>query len=71
MIGTGHGHAASKIKALRVLPEYDFVGICRPDADEPAEGEVFRGVRWMSIDEVLGGQDHRAGGGGISTRDGI
>jgi predicted dehydrogenase len=54
MIGTGHGHAVSKIKALRVLPEYDFVGICRPDADEPGEGDVFRDVRWMSLDEVLG-----------------
>jgi len=54
MIGTGHGHAASKIRALRVLPEYEFVGICRPDLDEPGEGEVFRGVRWMSLDEVLG-----------------
>jgi len=53
MIGTGHGHAASKIKALRVLPEYDFVGICRPDADEPHEGAVFQGVRWMSLDELL------------------
>jgi predicted dehydrogenase len=54
MIGTGHGHAASKIKALRVLPEFDFVGICRPDPDEPGEGELFRGVRWMSMEEVLG-----------------
>lgn len=53
MIGTGHGHAASKIKALRVLPEYEFVGICRPDLDEPGEGDVFEGVRWMSLDEVL------------------
>jgi len=53
MIGTGHGHAASKIKALRVLPEYEFVGICRPDTDEPGEGDVFRGVRWLSLDEVL------------------
>jgi len=53
MIGTGHGHAASKIKALRVLPEYDFVGICRPDKDEPSDGELFRGVRWMSLEEVL------------------
>lgn len=53
MIGTGHGHAASKVKALRVLPEYEFVGICRPDPDEPAEGEVFRGVRWLSLKEVL------------------
>ncbi|HUS08349.1 MAG TPA: Gfo/Idh/MocA family oxidoreductase [Bryobacteraceae bacterium] len=54
MIGTGHGHAASKVQALRMLPEYDFVGICRPDADEPNEGEAFRGVRWMPMAEVLG-----------------
>ena len=54
MIGTGHGHAASKVKALRVLPEYEFVGICQPDKDEPAEDEVFKNVRWMSLDEVIG-----------------
>src|SRR5437868_2828060 len=53
MIGTGHGHAASKIKALRVLPEYEFVGICRPDTDEPGDGELFLDVRWMSLEEVL------------------
>ena len=45
MIGTGHGHALSKVRALRSMPEYDFVGACRPDASEPAEGEPLRGVR--------------------------
>src|SRR5215510_3922604 len=54
MIGTGHGHAASKVKALRVLSEYEFVGICRPDKDEPAADEAFKDVRWMSLDEVIG-----------------
>ena len=53
MIGTGHGHAASKIKALRVMPEYEFVGVCRPDKDEPGESDVFHGVRWLSMDEIL------------------
>ena len=53
MIGTGHGHAISKIKALQLLPEFDFVGICRPDTDEPAGAEVFRGVRWLSLQDVL------------------
>lgn len=53
VLGTAHGHAASKIRALRELPEYEFVGICRPDADEPNEGKVFEGVRWLSLDEVL------------------
>lgn len=54
VIGTGHGHAASKVKALRVLPEYELVGVCRPDQDEPAEADAFKGVRWLSFDEVLG-----------------
>ncbi len=53
MIGTAHGHAASKIRALRKLPDYDFVGICRPDDDEPRDGEVFQGIRWLSLDEIL------------------
>lgn len=54
MIGTGHGHAASKVKALRALADYEFVGVCRPDLDEPAENEAFRGVRWLSMEEVIG-----------------
>ena len=53
VLGTGHAHALGKIQALRTLPEYELAGICRPDADEPNEGEVFRGVRWLSLDEVL------------------
>ena len=35
MIGTGHGHAKSKLLALQSMPEYDFVGVCRPDRNEP------------------------------------
>ena len=38
---------------MRSLPEYEFVGICRPDTDEPNQGEVFRGVRWLSMQELL------------------
>jgi predicted dehydrogenase len=53
VLGTAHGHAASKIRALRVLPEFDFAGICRPDADEPNEVKVFEGVQWLSLDELL------------------
>jgi predicted dehydrogenase len=53
VLGTAHGHAASKIRALRTLPEFEFAGICRPDADEPNEGKVFEGVRWLALDEVL------------------
>lgn len=53
VIGTAHGHAASKIRALRRLPDFELAGICRPDGDEPNQGEVFQGVRWLSLDEVL------------------
>jgi predicted dehydrogenase len=53
VLGTGHAHAFGKIRTLRSLPQYEFVGICRPDSDEPNEGDVFRGVRWLSMDELL------------------
>jgi predicted dehydrogenase len=52
-IGTGHGHAFSKIRALRNMPEYDFAGVCRPDASEPEEGEPLRGVRRLSLKDIL------------------
>jgi predicted dehydrogenase len=54
VLGTGHAHALGKIRALRSLPQYELAGICRPDADEPNEGDVFQGVRWLSLDQVLG-----------------
>jgi predicted dehydrogenase len=53
VLGTGHAHGPSKIRTLRTMPEFDFVGICRPDADEPNDGEVFKGVRWLTLDELL------------------
>jgi predicted dehydrogenase len=53
VIGTGHGHAASKVRALRAMPEFEFAGVCRPDLDEPAEGDAFQGVRWLKFDEIL------------------
>lgn len=54
MIGSGHGHAASKIKALQSMPEYELVGLCRPDEDDPAVGEIFKSVRSLSLQDVLG-----------------
>jgi predicted dehydrogenase len=53
MIGTGHGHAHSKILALQSMPEYDFVGVCRPDPQDPAIGAAFEKVRWLSAAEAL------------------
>ncbi len=53
MVGTGHGHAASKIKALLSMPEYEFVGLCRPDAQDPAIGDVFGQVPALDYPAVL------------------
>ncbi|MBL8242282.1 MAG: Gfo/Idh/MocA family oxidoreductase [Bryobacterales bacterium] len=36
MFGSGHGHARSKVRALQSMAAYDFAGLCRPIADEPA-----------------------------------
>ena len=36
------------------MPEYEFLGVCRPDQDDPAVEEVFRGgVRWLELADVL------------------
>lgn len=53
VIGTAHGHAVSKIRALRRLPEFELVGVCRPDSAEPDRSSTFPDIRWLSFDEVL------------------
>lgn len=53
MIGTGHGHAGSKVRALLSTPEYELVGIARPDADDPKIGEIFDQVRPLTLAQVL------------------
>ena len=54
MIGTGHGHAASKVRALQSMPEYEFLGVCRPDADDPALEDVFQNAQWLKLADVIG-----------------
>ena len=54
VVGTGHGHAISKIRALRSMPEYEFIGVCRPDKNEPEDHEALRGIRWLSLQQILG-----------------
>ena len=49
VIGTAHGHAASKIRALNRLPEYELAGVCRTSDSDPD----VEGVRWLALDEVL------------------
>jgi predicted dehydrogenase len=52
VIGTGHGHAISKIRALRAMPEYELAGVCRPDASEPGSHEVLRQVPSLSLEQI-------------------
>jgi len=53
MIGTGHGHAASKVRALLSMARYEFLGVCRPDADDPAVSSVFSEVPRLKLEDVL------------------
>jgi predicted dehydrogenase len=53
MIGTGHGHANSKVRALRSIPSCEFVGVCRPDAKDPIRGDLFASVTWLKLPQIL------------------
>jgi predicted dehydrogenase len=53
VVGTGHGHAISKIRALKSMTEYELAGVCRPDPAEPATADVLRDVRWLPLKEIL------------------
>ena len=57
-IGTGHAHAGGKMSTFRKLEaDYEVVGVVEPDAalrrtwqDHP----VYRGLKWMTEEELLG-----------------
>ena len=56
-IGVGHAHAAGKMRSYRDSPDYEVVGVVEPDAErreKAARGDVYRGLRWMSQEELLG-----------------
>src|SRR3954468_14031642 len=55
-IGVGHAHAA-KLAVYRASPDYEVVGVVEPDEglrkraeDQPA----YRGLRWLTRDQLLG-----------------
>lgn len=55
-IGVGHAHA-SKLAAYRESPDYEVVGIVEPDAElrsKAESDETFRGLPWLSRDQLLG-----------------
>lgn len=54
-IGVGHAHA-SKLSVYRASADYEVVGVVEPDAElrKRAEGqEVYRGLRWLTQEQLL------------------
>ena len=59
-LGTGHGHAAGKMRSMRSNPGVEVAGICEPDTEErrAAEGNpVYEGLRWYETAEEMLGDD--------------
>ncbi len=56
-IGTSHGHAQGKLKALRELNDvYELVGVVEPDAGrraQAAQDSAYRDVRWLDEEELF------------------
>ena len=56
-IGTRHAHASGKMATMRKFSkDYQIVGVVEPDADRRKSLEksaTYRGVTWMSEDELL------------------
>ena len=57
-IGTGHAHAAGKMSTFRKLKnDYEVVGVVEPDAKRRqamANHPAYRGLEWITEDELLG-----------------
>lgn len=57
-IGTGHAHASGKMSTFRKLnSDYEVVGVVEPDAKRRqavANHSAYRGLKWMTEDELLG-----------------
>jgi hypothetical protein len=52
VIGTGHGHSISKVRALRTMTEYELVGVSRPRAHEPALPENLSDLPSLFVDQI-------------------
>ncbi|MCF6286959.1 MAG: Gfo/Idh/MocA family oxidoreductase [Candidatus Hydrogenedentes bacterium] len=62
ILGLGHAHATDIVKTIQNSPDFDLVGIAEPDgARRKTYGAqaLFRDVRWLSQDELLGNPDIR------------
>jgi predicted dehydrogenase len=57
ILGTGHGHAAGKLRVLQESDDWELVGVCEPDPAWRARREreaPFAGVRWLAEADALG-----------------
>jgi predicted dehydrogenase len=55
-IGVGHAHAM-KLAVYRESPDYEVVGVVEPEGDLRKQAETqpaYRGLKWMTRDELLG-----------------
>lgn len=57
-IGTAHAHAGGKMSTLRKLrDDYEVVGVVEPDRERRKRAEnhaVYRGLAWMTEEQLLG-----------------
>ncbi len=55
--GTGHGHAAGKMRSMRSNPHVEVAGICEPDEEErrrASDDPAYEGLNWYeSAEEML------------------
>lgn len=57
LLDISHAHAIGKLRTIQSSPEYELVGVCEPNAEvqqQRKDEEVFKGVRWLSEQELLG-----------------
>lgn len=54
--GTGHGHAAGKMRSMRTNPDVEVVGIYEPEAEYReyfARNDAYQGLRWYDTAEQM------------------
>ena len=57
LLGISHAHAIGKLRTIQSSPEYELVGVCEPNSElqqQRKDEDVFKGVRWLSEQELLG-----------------
>ena len=53
VFGIGHAHASAKVQTVREMEEFELVGICEPDRSQARDHDVYRGVNWLSEQDIL------------------